>query len=271
MTHLRDMRALPIRPAARCVAVVAFTALSLSLPLGCSSQEPPAEEPEPPATAAAEPEESVDSQDDPIAQMTPETIDAEQAFRSMSSPERGAWDAGYKKLLEIGEPALPVLLAGLESENLGERINASTVLFDLGPTAKPVADDLIAALGDESQSVRSNLAATLLQMPEHADHAVPVFVEILLGEGDEMRLSAATNLSSVETERLLPFVPKLIAALDDEDRNVVLHVSQVLGHVGSAAAEALPKLKAITAENDDELQSALATAMERIEQGGPAE
>ena len=269
MTLLRDMQARPIPLAVRCVALVA--ALSSLLPLGCSSQDPPAEESDSPAAAAAEPEEISEPQDDPIVEKTPELIEAEAAFQRMSDPDPDAWDAGYKKLLEIGAPALPVLLAGLESEVPGERTNASTVLADFGPAAEPVADDLIAALGDESQFVRSNLAATLLQMPEHADQAVPVFVEILLGESDELRLSAATNLSSVEAEKLLPFMPQFVTAVEDEDRTIVLHAAQLLGRIGPQAADALPKLKSLTVENDDELQSAISAAIESIAGDGPAQ
>lgn len=246
-------------PSRRQTFAVATCAL-LMVVIGCAADEPPPSPALDNETSAAVLTEPARERIDGPA---PEIGEAEAAFRTMTmeNPDPDAWSAAYQKLEEIGAPALPVLLEGLKSELQMTREMASSVLAQFGARAESAADDLIAALDDESTFVRANVATALLQMPDHVDGVVPVFAQILAGEDAELRRTAATNLASIETAKVRPLVPQLIAALGDSDREVVFSVTQLLGRIGPDAADALPKLRVVGAEGDDDLQAAVATAI----------
>jgi HEAT repeat protein len=267
---------------ARAVLAAAFVLPLFGLVAGCSSgetpqaegetalqlpgtQDAPAESPMPDSTTqppAATNDSTMPAADEPLSQQQ----EARTAFRTMTSPGGSTqqWEAAHQKLQEIGEPALPVLIEGLQHEETVKREMASTVLALFGPAAEPAADKLIVALNDESIFVRANVAAALLQMPEHVDRVVPVLAEFLASDEVDLRRMAATNLAAVEVEQARPLMPQLIVALDDSDREVVYYAVQLIGRMGPAAAEALPKLRSLESDDDPELTSAVATAILQI-------
>jgi hypothetical protein len=249
-----------------------------ALAVGCASGESPTDAGKtaseatgdaaatPPTAAATEPptgDPATLAPDEP----SPQDQAARTAFRTMTSPgvSPQEWEAANQKLQDIGAPALPVLVEGLGSDVTVNREMASTVLALFGSAAKPAAQDLIAALEDESIFVRANVAAALLQMPEHVDRVVPVLAEFLAGDDVDLRRMAAMNLAAVDVEQARPLMPQLITSLGDSDREVVYYAVQLLGRMGPEAATALPKLRALETDGDPELKSAAATAILQIE------
>ena len=104
---------------------------------------------------------------------------------------------------------------------------------ELGPDAKAVIPQLIAALDDEDWIIRSNAAHALGQMGA----------------------SAATA------------VPSLIKSLADEKKNVCCHAAVALGAIGSAAEAAIPALivrVSDTDEADDQGDAAACNAAEAL-------
>lgn len=271
------------------VALVAAALLLPSLVSGCSSDEAPQADTKMPVTEAtadapvSQPTDGATAQQQPAAtdkstspaahEPSPQEQAARTAFRTMTSPAVSTqeWEAAHQKLQEIGEPALPVLIEGLQAKETVRREMASTVLALFGPTAEPAAEKLIAALDDESIFVRANVAAALLQMPEHVDRVVPVLAEFLAGDDVDLRRMAATNLAAIDAEQARPLRPQLIAALDDTDREVVYYAVQLLGRMGPDAEAALPKLRSLETEADAELKSAVATAIGQITSESDAE
>jgi hypothetical protein len=264
-------------------SLLSLLSLSPAALTGCSSGDSPqgdatapaakatSESPAQPAAAVPTHENQPTATDAPMTSASQEPSPQEQAartaFRTMTSPAVSTqeWEAAHQKLQEIGEPALPVLVEGLQDKQTFKREMASTVLALFGPAAEPVAEQLIAALGDESVFVRANVAAALLQMPEHVERVVPVLAEFLAGDDVELRRMAATNLAAVDAEQARPLMPQLITALDDSDREVVYYCVQLLGRMGPDAEAALPKLRALQTEGDAELKSAVSTAILQIE------
>jgi HEAT repeat protein len=240
-------------------------------PAAKATTEVPADSPTldaaPPQSDANDP--AMPAEDEP----SPQEQAARTAFRTMTSSTASTqeWEAAHQKLQEIGAPSLPVLLEGLQAEETIQREMASTMLALLGPAAEPAAEKLIAALDDESIFVRANVAATLLQMPEHVERVVPVLAEFLASDDIEVRRMASLNLAAVEVEQARPLMPQLIAALDDSDREVVYFAVQLVGRMGPDAKAALPKLQSLDTADDPELTSAVATAILQIEPDSSSE
>lgn len=264
----------PTRGLPRLSLLVQTSVLLTAFVTGCSSEEEPpnagqATRDGTTASPASEARDQPEEQEPKPAstQPSPQEQAARIAFQTMTSPgvSTEEWEAANQKLQEIGPPALPVLVEGLGSEETVRREMASTVLALFGPAAEPAAQELIKALEDKSIFVRANVAAALLQMPEHVDRVVPVLAEFLAGEDVELRRMAATNLAAVDIEQARPLMPQLITALDDSDREVVYYAVQLLGRMGPDAAMALPKLRALANHEDPQLKSAVETAILQIE------
>jgi len=111
-------------------------------------------------------------------------------------------------------------------------------------------------------------------MPDQVDDVLPVVTEILDSEDANLRQMAAmnlANLAAVDAEAAEPLLPTLIAQLDDNDREVVFHIVQLLGRIGPPAGDALPKLKELDADDDEQLQTVISAAIERISAGDDSE
>lgn len=248
---------------------VACGCLAIGLVLtGCSAEERASDPATPPVVATAA--------ESPAAATPPESAErqaAEAAFRMMTTENVSPteWEAANQRLQEIGQPALPVLVNGLGSDDQTKREMASTVLAWFGIEAESVATELIAALDDKSAFVQANVATALLQMPDQVDRVLPVLSKFLESEDADLRRMAATNLAAIETEKALPLLPQLIVALGDRDRDVVYYATQLVGRMGPAASAALPKLQAIDAGEDETLKSAVMTAILLIDPDRPAE
>jgi HEAT repeat protein len=126
----------------------------------------------------------------------------------LRSPDRESVDRAVRKLVELGEPAVPVLIPALRDPEAKVRTAAASALWGLGPQAKA---------------------------------AVPVLAEALADADDGVRVGVAMALESVGPEAA-PAVPALARAVRDRDGNVRLWAAKALGHIGSPARPALAAL-----------------------------
>src|SRR4028118_350071 len=76
------------------------------------------------------------------------------------------FDAAIEKLGEIGEPAIPALMAALQDKNLLVRRSAAEALTQIGRPAIPA---LVKALKDSDANVRSMAAYALASIGAEAD------------------------------------------------------------------------------------------------------
>ncbi len=204
----------------------------------------------------------------PVEQpVSAEQREAEAAFGAMTAVgvSQKNLDAATDRLLAIGAPAIPVLVAGLQAEDSLRREMAATMLALMGATAADAKDQLIAALKDESDFVRANAATALAQMPGQAEHVVSVFSEFLDGDDEHLRKMAAMNLSVLDVEAAKPLVGQMARLLTDGDRDVVLAMVELLGRMGPDAREAVAELKALDSADDAGLQTAVTAALTQIE------
>ena len=103
-------------------------------------------------------------------------------------------DAAIEKLGEIGEPAIPALMAALQDKNLLVRRSAAEVLKQIG---RPAILALAKALKNSDANVRVNTASALGRIGTEAKTVVPQLVSLLKDSNARVRSSAASALVSI--------------------------------------------------------------------------
>ena len=126
----------------------------------------------------------------------------------LRSPDQESVDKAVRKLVEMGEPAVPVLIPALQDPAAKVRTAAASALWGLGPKARA---------------------------------AVPVLDGALADADDGVRVGVAMALESVGPDAA-PAVPALARAVRDRDGNVRLGAAKALGNIGPPARPALPAL-----------------------------
>jgi len=236
---------------------------------GCGGEEakaPSVEQVESPTTRIEEsPAAEATSPIEP--EPSPDELAAREAFRAMTAEgvSLEEVDSATQRIQELGPAALPVLVAGLKSEEFIQREMAATMLVLIGADAHEVSDALVEALNDESDSVRANVATALAQMEGQATHVIPVFGEILESEDATLQKMAVMNLDMLDPAAAKPLVGQLITTLDSDDPMILRLVVTFLGKIGPDATPALDKIKALDTADDAELETAVTVAVMQIE------
>lgn len=199
-------------------------------------------------------------------QVASEDVRARTLFAALVSPSNPQvdWDQTLEQLLAEGASATRVLAEKLSGGTDPEREMAATTLALIGPEAAGAAKELEKALDDPLPFVQANAAATLIQLPDHSQQAIPALTRLLLAEDQQLRQLAAVNLNAagvVLTEHVTP----LRQVLQHEQSNDVLTpVVELLGRIGKPAEAALPDLKKIADEQPGDLGSAATSAIQLI-------
>lgn len=195
--------------------------------------------------------------------------EARAAFRVLVTPgtDSKAWEAAQQQLVALGPSAVPVLLAGLKSENAVARETAATVCALTGAEDVRIQTALVQCLSDEVSFVRANAAAALAQVPEYQPQVMSTLTDLLADSDPQLRRMAAANLGSFGAEASAE-LPKLTAVLTDDDSEVVTPVIQLLGRIGPLAVDAVPQLQKIAFEQDGELKQAAEQALLLIQADG---
>ena len=169
-------------------------------------------------------------------------------------------DAAIEKLGEIGEPAIPALMAALQDKNLQVRRSAVEVLKQIGRPAIPA---LVKALKDSDAKVRSNAAYVLGGIGAEAKTALPQLVPLLKDSDAKVRRKAAYALGSMGAEAKTA-LPQLVPLLQDSDAKVRTNAASALGSMGAEAKTALPQLVPLLKESDANVRAHAASALGRI-------
>jgi HEAT repeat protein len=159
-----------------------------------------------------------------------------------------------RALAELGELAVPALMAALASESSLTRVDAAYTLYRIDPSRfeelLPVA---IAALGEDSGPARDDLISFLGEGGAAARAAVPALIERLRAPqeledpqawGSDARIRIAALLARIG-EPQEEIVPALIDALRGDAASLRWGAAIALGELGEAARPALPDLLAV--------------------------
>jgi len=197
----------------------------------------------------------------------PDDTQARRIFASLLSPStaNSDWDQVLEQLLAEGDSAVRVLADRLQTGTDAERELAATTLALLGPQAASASQPLIAALTDPLPFVRANVAATLVQLPDHAADAVPALIKLLQAEDPQLRQMAAVNLNAAGVATTSHVESLKLVLMQDQSEEVLTPVVELLGRIGKPAESALPELQKIAFEQSGELGAAATSAIQLIQ------
>ena len=219
----------------------------------------------------------------------------------LSDPDPNVGLSGGAALIRLGATALEPLRGRLSDPVL--RGPVLEILAAMGPTAKPVVDDVIKALEDSDPIIQGEAAVTIATIGPDAAAAVPTLLKILnSGEtAADGRYSAAYALgrigpaaqSAAETLRSLTASPDEVLAtvaawsmlkITPEDKTLLdqaipalrkairadrelvrLEAAVSLGDIGPAAASAIPILELVSEEDSSrQVRNAAGIALKKI-------
>ena len=103
----------------------------------------------------------------------------------------------FRRLVEIGEPAVPTLLELLKLNSAPVSGDAFNALTGLGPRAAGAVPELIQLLNDERLELRIRAAWTLGSIGPDAQPAVPSLTRLLQHPDSRLREVAARSLASI--------------------------------------------------------------------------
>lgn len=176
-------------------------------------------------------------------------------------------------LRDMGDTAVPPLIAALADDDAAVRTEAAYVFSHLTAQAKQAVPNLIEALTNDAEpKVRRYAARTLGFLGTAGKDAVPALLVALKEPDPIVRAEAAEALGRiyyfVEVDRVMP---ALIDALEDSDERVRQEAAEAFGRIGGPrASAALPALRKALQDSDRDVRSEAKEAIERIERKAPA-
>ena len=213
-----------------------------------------------------------------LADESPRTrVRAAQALGQLGAPARNAGPAlgkllsdsnvhvrraaiqAFRRIHPDPQMAVPLLVEVAADADSVVRLNAMDGLAELGKSAVP---GLIEATKNPQTAYSACLA--LGQIGAVAAPAVPALVQLLGGEGGELRREAALSLGAIGPGAEAA-VPSLIKLLEDPDYGVRLGAVFAVGRIGPAAKAADAALQKLAMTNPPALLRALLVwAMARV-------
>jgi len=133
-------------------------------------------------------------------------------------------------LAEIGGNAVPVLVENLRCDDSAVRQSVCTVLQRLGPKAKAAVPALVALVLEADPELYD---AAFLALAEIGSSAVCDLTHMLQSDDRHVRRGAAMALSRMGGA-VIPAVPALCDATNDQDANIRFWAVRALGEIGNS-------------------------------------
>jgi HEAT repeat protein len=163
-------------------------------------------------------------------------------------------EQGTVACAEIGpkaKRAIPKLLERLGDADLPVRMGAARALGRIGPDAVPM---LVGVLG-QSTPRKQNAGPTDLQ---------PLVHDVAYTK-QKHAIEAAAIAVGLVGKQAGAAIGSLVSALEDEDAGVRLRAAEALGKIGKPAEQALPALRKLEKEGEDDgVKNAASEAVNRI-------
>ena len=162
-----------------------------------------------------------------------------------------------KVLGEIGESAVPILIAVLNDESVKVRNAAVDALGKIGESAEKAEPEIVKGLAkaatDESDEIRRNAIEELGDINSSSPEAISILIKGLDDQSKDIRLKSAVTIMEIGLPAKSA-VPALINALGDESGSVRRKVMSALGKMGSLARSAVPKLIEASKDESDKIR-----------------
>lgn len=161
-------------------------------------------------------------------------------------------------LVKLGDAAVPALRKSLASKEPDVRVWSAFTLGEIGPAAKSASGELVKALADSDQSLRSAAAQALGKIGT-AD-AVPALAKALCDEHEPVRLHAVVALGQIGPASH-PATKQLIAVLSDHSLRPAARGALI--DIGPSTVDSL-----VEALDDDSIRFDVAAVLREVD---PAE
>jgi HEAT repeat protein len=166
------------------------------------------------------------------------------------------------------EAAIPALLGVLKSKNSKERDRAAFVLGRIGPAARSAVPALVEALDSGDEAIRSEAAWAITAIGPDVRDALPVFRNKLTKAKEVgRRVELATILGALgDTRQAIAVLMEVASSKEDQavPDMVRIRALKALGKMGPKAASALPALRKIMRDKDDDVRFSVALAICQI-------
>ncbi|MFL5241573.1 MAG: HEAT repeat domain-containing protein [Gemmataceae bacterium] len=174
-----------------------------------------------------------------------------------------------------GGEAVPALAKRLHEDPDPEaRYKAALALSKMCPSAREAVPELAEALDDDEPFVRVNAAMALFRLGGDARSAIPALIRAV---EDEANLTRSPPVFSYTTQELAVLalgrasagsslgVPVLMTALENaKTTNMRRAAARALGDIGAEARLAVPQLRAMLKDKDDDLRQTAESALDLI-------
>lgn len=160
------------------------------------------------------------------------------------------------------DEAVKALSAGAESGDSKKYLTATDWLIKQGGASIAPLGELLA----NPQTGLKTAIATCRALGKLGPDAAPHLINALaIDKPQLLRVNGAEQLGVIEPTND-DIVNKLISLLDDEDQRVRLYATKALGHIGTPAGKAGPRLQSILNSRDEEegLRSEAKAALKNV-------
>lgn len=164
----------------------------------------------------------------------------------LADPYGDVHDAAEKALMQIGDPAIPALAAGLKSSASGNREVVMTTLGRMGPKAVPIL--IVRLQKDDNAFIRVSAAEALGLVQPASSDVQEALIRALSDLEENVRGAAADSLGQLKPPATGAIGPLLVVSQDDHDAYTRKRAAQALERIGPATPESLPGLS--TAQRD---------------------
>lgn len=210
---------------------------------------------------------SLQSVPEPSSEVSPDVQRVREILKLFVSAEAqqdaGVWESADAELAEMGLKSIPGLIDGLTSESQTIREQSSARLIQF---VEHIEDRkaMIPALNDESIWVRVHVASALSFSQEEPEKVVPALTELLKNTDDNIQQQAVVALGNygVKAEGATASLAQLLTHRSPEIRQAA---ASTLGAIGSSAKSALPELQRVLVESDKETREKAERAIQLIQ------
>lgn len=187
-------------------------------------------------------------------------------FKHPEADVRRLVAGNINKFGERAAPLIPQLIGALQDSNEIVRSNSANTLGLLGFKSEPVVSALIQALNDENPGVRSSAAGALGRLGPEANKAIPFLLEIFnSNQAMWMRSAAAKALVGIDPA-IASKSPALSQFLDDRRE------ADIVMAIRAGNAEELPRLQSLLSDKRELVRNAAASKLAQFRQAArPAE
>jgi HEAT repeat protein len=160
---------------------------------------------------------------------------------------------------EIGGQKFEQWKADLSSSDENRRLTAVTLFADNANYVSSVVPDLVSLLKDRSPDIRKKAASALLPLGKELNPFQLQLFQALSDPDVAVQTVIAKIVAKSEIDFPSDAVPILVACLSSGNQELRINAAEALLRFGSTSAPAVPMLKKMLFNNDDECQAAAST------------